>query len=182
MASCIERLAAAALLVFASGCVSGHLLDAGRRRELPVALHTARLDGNDLLLSVRTRTVTDLGRPAGTGSTHARIPIAELADEHPVDAVRIRFLRTFPRHAGRTLVPITGEVSDEPSIRILHDDDLAIVLRHDGADLPPLPLAALTRQRYAPWIWTVMPVAIAVDAVMVPPLLLLAPAIIVVGD
>jgi hypothetical protein len=43
-------------------------------------------------------------------------------------------------------------------------------------------LDTLTRRRYRPWAWAVMPLAVAVDAASVPPLLLLAPIVMVLGD
>jgi len=170
-----------ALLVMGSGCVSGHLLDAGRRREVPVALGAARIDGDDVLFTVRTRTVNDLGRPAGSGATSARVPLADLAAARPIDEVRVRFLRALPSDAEPPLPIVRGDDPRASAVRV-EGDPVAIVLRHDGAELPPFPLVALTRQRYSPWIWSVMPAAVAVDAVIVPPLLLLAPAIIVMGD
>jgi hypothetical protein len=44
------------------------------------------------------------------------------------------------------------------------------------------PLDTLTRGHYRPWAWAVLPLAVAVDAAIVPPLLLLAPIVMVIGD
>jgi hypothetical protein len=60
---------------------------------------------------------------------------------------------------------------------------LAVMRVHEaGGEVRLLHLDALTRQHYRPWVWAVMPFAVALDAVTTPPLLLLAPIVMVVGD
>src|SRR2546426_12310682 len=55
-------IALALLALGAQGCLTGHLLDAARRREQPVAYHDASLDGGRLLLGYSAAVSDDQGR------------------------------------------------------------------------------------------------------------------------
>jgi hypothetical protein len=183
MVSSTERTLVLVVAVLATGCVSGHLLDAARRREAPTALAAVALDGPDLVVMVRTETVTDLGRPVGRGLTRARVPLADLARDLPIEALPVRFERAVPPPPGRPLLVIGADTQAPPPFaRLTMYDAPALTVRTQDAEYPPLHLDALTRVHYAPWAWAVMPAAVAVDAVIAPPLLLLAPAVMLVGD
>jgi len=73
-------------------------------------------------------------------------------------------------------------VAPAPLARLVPTGPPALVLHTRDVTYPPLYLDGLTRHRYAPWVWALMPLALAADAVVVPPLLLFAPAVVVVGD
>lgn len=184
MGSSTERLRALALAVLASGCVSGHLLDAARRREVPAALVAVGLDADDLVVTVRTDTLTDLDRPVGRGLTRARVALADLAREPPIEELPVRFEPADTPPPGRPLLVLASDAitAPYPIVRLSVDESVALSLRTSDADYPPLHLEALTRHRTAPWAWALMPAAVVADAVIVPPLLLLAPSIMVVGD
>jgi hypothetical protein len=117
-------LAAVALVTLASGCVSGHLFAAGRRREY------AR-------------------------SIHAVTPTA-----------------------GATIVDYTADVTDDDGDVI---DSLERTTRLPG-ERNQVALRDLTRTWTAPWVYPVLPLAIAADAVVFPLLTALAPIVIIVGD
>ncbi len=73
-----------------------------------------------------------------------------------------------------------------PVLEVVRADgrDTALVW-HDGGAVPPwapVPAAAFTRLRVAPWVWPLMPAALVVDAAIGPILLFFAPAIMVVGE
>src|SRR2546427_3274590 len=55
-------IALALLALGAQGCLTGHLLDAARRREQPVAYHDASIDGGRLLLGYSAVVSDDQGR------------------------------------------------------------------------------------------------------------------------
>jgi hypothetical protein len=106
-----------------SGCVSGHLLAAGRRREYARSLHGV------------TRTAA---------------------------GIDVRY---------------TAEVTD--------DDGHTLEIVERDARLPPdhdLALQDLTRTWTAPWVYPLLPPALAADAVVFPTLTLLAPFVLIVGD
>jgi hypothetical protein len=185
MASSTERAVALALALTSAGCLSGHLLDAARRREVPVALATVALDDGDLVLTMRTRTLTDLGHPVGRGMTRARVALATLASARSTDDLHVRFESADgPPSGGRPLLVLASPnaVAPAPLARLVPTGPSALVLETRDATYPPLYLDGLTRCRYAPWVWAAMPLALAADAVVVPPLLLFAPAVVAVGD
>src|SRR5215470_14260708 len=81
MACCRERRWLAlglALATGSSGCLSGHLLDAGRRRERPMAIRAASLDGDRLLVRYTTEVTDDAGTPLGAAEGAAALPLAAL--------------------------------------------------------------------------------------------------------
>src|SRR5215468_1941103 len=196
MASCRKRQPAALALLAAvlPGCVTGHLLDAARRRERPVAVTAAAIDGDRLVVRYTAEVQADDGERLGTADGVAAIPLATLrmAASPPADAVSPSW--RSPSRPGDG-VPVTiaragrggGEaICAEPTLEILETDghDTALVW-HDGPGAPPnapVPLAALTRSHTAPWAWPLMPPMLAVDAVLTPVLVFLAPAVMVIGE
>lgn len=186
MASSTEapRRAALVLAFLATGCLSGHLLDAARRREVPTAVAAVSLDHADLVVTVRTATVTDLDRPVGEGVARARIALADVARAVPVESLRVRWQPAIDPAGGRPLLVLADDTvtAPPPVARLARTGPPALLLRTDARPYPPLYLEALVRRRYAPWVWAVMPAAVVADAIIVPPLLLFAPAVITVGD
>jgi hypothetical protein len=189
MASYAERIgsrAVAGLVVggLLSGCLSGHVLDAARRREVPVGVTAAALDGDDLVVDVETTTTTDLGRPTGHGATRGRVAMATLGGVRPVDQLAVRFEPVRGPLPGRPLPVIADPAATPraPSVQ-MGTTPLGVLHVHGvGDDERLLYLDALTRHHYRPWAWAVMPFAVVLDAAVVPPLLLLAPIVMVIGD
>src|SRR5262245_46827364 len=78
---CCRRRRAVALAVLVAtlpGCVTGHLFDAARRRERPLAITAARLDGDRLLVRYTAQITDDAGEKLGTTEAAAAIPLAAL--------------------------------------------------------------------------------------------------------
>jgi len=179
-----ERLLALVLAAGLSGCVSGHVLDAARRREVPARVTAAALDGDDLVVVVETTTVTDLDRPTGRGTTRARVPLAALHATRPVDELPVCFEPAGRPLPGTSLAVVETDAT-VPAGAVAHvSSEPPATLRLAGAngEVRVLYLAALTRSHYRPWAWALMPMAVGVDAVIVPPLLALAPVVMVLGD
>ena len=196
MASCRSHRPAALALLAAvlPGCVSGHLLDAARRRERPVAVTAAAVDGDRLVVRYTAEVQNDAGERLGTTEGAAAVPLATLraAESPAADAVSPVWLS--PSRAGSG-VPIAIERVDRsggaatcagPVLEVVAKDgrDTALVWR-DAPGAPPhapVPLAAFTRSRTAPWAWPLMPPMLAVDAVLTPVLVILAPSVMVLGE
>jgi hypothetical protein len=195
--ACCRRPRPAALALLAAvlpGCVTGHLLDAARRRERPVAVTAAAIDGDRLVVRYTAEVQADDGERLGTADGVAAIPLATLraAESPPADAVSPSWPSSWRSGGG---VPVAIERAGRgggeatcagPTLEVLEADghDTALVW-HDGAGAPPnapVPLAALTRMRTAPWAWPLMPPMLAVDAVLTPVLVFLAPAVMVMGE
>ena len=196
MASCRRRRPAALALLAAvlPGCVSGHLLDAARRRERPIAVTGAAVDGDRLVVRYTAEVQNDAGDRLGTADGAAAIPLATLrATQSPAaDAVAPSWLSPSRSGIG---VPVTierdghggaGATCAGPVLEVVAKDgrDTALVWR-DAPGAPPhapVPLAALTRSRTAPWAWPLMPPMLVVDAVLTPVLIVLAPSVMVLGE
>ena len=126
-AGCRSGRRAAAVLaiaVTASGCVTGHVLQAGRRREYAREIHAVTQDGGDTIVAYTADVVNDDGVPCGTVERTVRLRGAQAA----------------------------------PGLR------------------------DLTRTRTEPWAYALVPVTLAADAVVTPTLILMSPAVLVVGD
>jgi hypothetical protein len=192
---CTRRRAAdlALLAVALPGCVMGHLVDAGRRRDTPIAVTAAGLDGDRLLVRYVAEVSDDGGTRLGTTEGAAAIPVARLrvvespaADTLAPDWVapdRVARARPVPVARG---VPFGGDTCAGPVLEVVQVDgrDSALVWR-DSASVPPwapVPTAALTRLRIEPWVWPLVPAAFVVDAVLGPILLFSAPAMVLVGE
>lgn len=204
MVGCAETRRAAlllALVLAAPGCFTGHLLDAARRREHPIALREAWIDGDRLVLAWDAEITTDLGEPLGRAARAGAIPLARLDGPLAADAVPLERrdaaapvapgaarLAVDPPEAGAVACArATGEpvavVSGGDGIAIRRDGAAAVlVLRTGGRCLGPVPLAGLAACTTAAWAWPLAVPALLLDAAIVPPLLLFAPAVITMGD
>ena len=196
MASSRRRRPAALALLAAvlPGCVSGHLLDAARRRERPIAVTGAAVDGDRLVVRYTAEVQNDAGDRLGTADGAAAIPLATLraAQSPAADAVSPSWLSPSRSGIG---VPVTieraghggaGATCAGPVLEVIAKDgrDTALVWRDPPGAPPyaPVPLAALTRSRTAPWAWPLMPPMLAVDAVLTPVLVVLAPSVMFLGE
>ncbi len=188
------RWVVALLVVVLPGCLSGHLLDAARRRERPVAIAAAGLEGDRLLVRYMAEVTGDDGAALGRTEAAAALPLAALrAPVSPAaDTVArawvapARVARSQPVPIARAGAPDGSAGCTGPTLVVVSEDgrDTALVWR-DGpaaASWAPVPTAALTRLRTAPWAWPLLPAAVAADAVAVPVLMFFAPALMVVGE
>lgn len=172
------------------GCVSGHLLDAARRRERPVRITSAAIDGDRLVVRYSAEVRSDDGDPLGTTDDAAAIPLATMRTAESPRADRVSPSWWVPTGG----VPVTIERAGSdgaatcagPKLRVLEKDgrDTALVWEEAPPAPPnaPIPLAALTRIRTAPWAWPLMPPMLAVDAVLTPVLVFFAPAVMMIGE
>lgn len=181
MASSTRRALVLALALGASGCVTGHLLDAARRWERPTDVDAASLDGDRLALRYRARITDDDGAPLG-----------ERLRSIAVDVAALRSGRTTPLVTdlpddgplpGRPLPLSDGSAPPALAITRFDDDRPARLELHDGRDpSASLYTNALVRSSTAPWAYPLLPIAGAIDVVGVPVLLFFAPAMLVIGD
>ena len=123
-ACCRSAVADLIIAATASGCVTGHVLQAGRRREYAREIRAVTHEEGDTVVTYTADVVTDDGVACGTVERIARL----------------RGMR------------------DAPSLR------------------------ELTRTRTEPWAWALVPPALVADAVVTPTLILMSPAVLVVGD
>lgn len=190
MACSTERLVAALVLaVTASGCFSGHLLDAARRREHVLQVREAWLGDDVLVLRYAAVDANDAGRPVARREQWAAIPLADVRDgTRPVDTLDVTWLDAADarRRAGRPVAVVRTSDVGAPSVEAIARDgrDVAIVLRetNDTPPAPPLDVRAFTRVHVQPWVWPLVPLTLAVDSVCTPALLIFAPAVIGLGD
>lgn len=176
MARSTERAAALLLAVAlgASGCVTGHLFDAGRRWEHAVGVEEAAVDGGQVRLAYRVRVSDDNGEPRGERTRRAAVSLDDVRAGLPVERVRVESL------------PDDGPLGGTPvATTLARTDDGAPVIELgsvEGDAVPPLYASVLTRHTTEAWVYPLVPAALAVDAVAVPVLLFFAPGAIVVGD
>jgi hypothetical protein len=177
MASCIERRGALllALACGASGCVTGHLFDAGRRWERAVAIEQASVEGERLLVAYTAEITDDQGEPLGRRRRRAAVSLADVRAGLPTERVRVEPLSDDAALGGAGVAATLAPAADGPATIELGDGAGA-------AAAPPLYASVLTRHGTEPWVYPLVPAALAVDAVAVPVLLFFAPGAIVVGD
>jgi hypothetical protein len=186
-------VALALLAIGLPGCVTGHLLDAARRREHPVAITAAGLEGDRLLVRYTAEVTDDTGDGVGTTEAAAALPLSQLRTpaSPAADALAPDWIAPARVARGEPVVVARGTASRGDAcagrtLEVIEKDgrDVALVWRDGGATPPwaPVPIAALTRQRTAPWVWPLMPPAVAVDGVVGPILLFFVPAVMVVSE
>lgn len=178
--------------LMASGCVTGHAWQAARRWERVDAYREARVVGDRLLVHYTAAVTTDEDVRVGERDGWAAIPLAELRAAPPVERFRVQRLDAAPVAAAGEVVALCDAPGhggaaacalDRPSLCLLGDRGAAgFVLADEAGTYPAFHSAALTRATTAPWVYPVLPLTVAVDSVMVPGLLLLAPVWIVLGD
>jgi hypothetical protein len=173
-----------AVLAGASGCVTGHLLDAARRWETSADVEAASLDGDRLALRYRATVTDDNGEPIGERRRSIVLRIASLQRD------------------GATLA-----VEDLPSDGALPGRSIPVVRASDGTAAPALAVTslgegrparldlrdgrvpgaslytnALARSSTATWAYPLLPFTAVVDVVSGPVLLFFMPAVLVIGD
>lgn len=181
--------ALAALTLVAPGCVTGHLLDAARRRERPVEIEAASLDGERLVLAYAAQASDDRGHPLFRAERRAAVPLGQLRDgSRPTDAYTIAWLPAEGPLPGRALPVVRpGELPPAPTFVAIAaaGEAGAPVVHLRGADdvaAAGFPAAALTRRTTAPWSYALLPLTVAFDAATLPPLAVLGLPLLAFGD
>jgi len=175
------------LVALGSGCVTGHLLNTGRRYERPLVYHEALLTEDRLVLRYTAIETNDIGRPTGRHERQVALALADLArDDVPVDAFPVEQLSDHAVVAGRPVALRRGGAT-APALCLDLDAtpdgrDVGFVLQEDGRRSAPFHSVALTRSRTVPWVYPLLPLSLAADAAIDPVLFLFAPAVIGVGD
>jgi hypothetical protein len=189
MACSTRRAALLAATALLPGCVTGHLVDAARRRERPVAVETAALDRDRLLLAYTALVTDDLGARLGRRERRAAVALADIRrGDTPVEDFPVERLPDAAPFGGRSL-PLRaypdGTGGQAPALLIERAADgrlLRLAVSEGGNVSPPVAAGMLGRESTAPWVWPLLPIGLAVDAVVVPVLLFFAPAVILMGD
>ena len=201
MASCTELrgprlvplLLAAGLL--AQGCATGALFDAGRRTESVLSYREAFTDGERLWLVYDTETSNRRGERVASGTRTAVIALDDLdpARGHPLDAFPLKTVPGLPS-ASAVLRPVHVRSSAEPPAPA-EEGPLLLFDEADGratgfslSALPGQPAGArfdsgsLLERKSAPWVYPLLPLTIACDAVVVPTTSAFAIPFFVIGD
>ncbi|MGH7894641.1 MAG: hypothetical protein ACREQL_08225 [Candidatus Binatia bacterium] len=170
-----------------SGCVTGHLLDAGRRWEQPATFEAASLDGDRLVLRYRALVTDDDGEAIGAVQRRAAVSVDALREGMAtVGAPRIELLPDQGPLDGRPLPLVAADDGvARPRIEISHPPGggpARLALYDERGPGAPLYSNAFARSSTAGWVYPLLPVAVAVDVVGVPVLLLFAPAMLTIGD
>jgi hypothetical protein len=161
------------------GCWSGHLFEAGRRRETVVRYERAFLVGERLRLDYSVEVRNRRGEPLRREQRSASVALAALAarPELPVDAVPVEVSRRLPEPAGEPVALARGASEAAAAatplvLAIRHEDgsDVGFTLRraHPEEDLGQLRSGALVRDRTAPWVYPLLPFSAALDVAVVP--------------
>jgi hypothetical protein len=185
MACSIERLILVTCVVVAQGCVTGHMLDYAREIERPVAYRAASLDGDRLLLAYETLVIDERGRRLARRERRAALALRDLERDVPVDAFPVVRLPDDAPLTGQR-VALDGHPDAALALEVARGPDgrdTSFVLRTvPGVPRRAFESAALSRTYVAPWIYPLLPLGLAVDAVSNPVLLFFAPAVMVIGD
>jgi hypothetical protein len=187
MGSSIRAGVVVLLGLAAPGCVVGHLAEAARRWERPVGYQAASIDGEQLRLAYTALVTTDAGTPLGRRERRSAVALADLrAPGVPIEAVRVVPLPDGDGLGGTPLALVArdGGHTPFPVLEVTEDGAGPTVLLLRDGDGPYMPLYAnvLTRRSTAPWAYPLVPFALAVDAVVVPVLIVLAPVVLLSGD
>jgi hypothetical protein len=175
-----RRFVVLALGLGAQGCITGHLFDAARRIERPVAYEDAVVSGDHLLLRYTALVTDDLGEPLARRECRAAIALADLRRSPPVEDFPVRRLADDAPFEGRR-VALRAAVVAGPSLDIDPEGRLVLHTAEDG-DYPAFYSAVLARSRTAAWAYPLLPLTVAFDAAADPVLLFFAPMVIVLGD
>jgi hypothetical protein len=166
-------VAVVAASLVSAGCATGHLIDRARRYERPIAYERAAIAEGRLTVAYTAAETNQFWRRLGTHRRTAAVPLAQLVDEgRTVEDVRVERL---PDDAPVVGTPLVLSLVPDGGRR----DALLVRDANGGAFLDP---TVLTEERIAPWVYPLLPLALAYDAVAIPVLLVFAPAVIIPGD
>jgi hypothetical protein len=184
MACSTERLAIVLVALAFQGCVTGHMVDYARQIERPVAYRGASLDGDRLLLAYETLVIDERGRRRARRERRAAVALADLERAFPVDDFPVIRLPDDAPLTGQP-VALDGHRSMVPALDVTRGPDgrdTSFVLRTSDGPGRSFESAALSRTHVAPWIYPLLPLGLAIDAVSNPVLVFFAPAVMVIGD
>jgi hypothetical protein len=194
MASSTRRgvLVVAIAALATSGCMTGHLLDAGRRREEVVTYREAFVAGDRLVVGYRARVSDDDGDPLGERERWAAVALAVLRGPSmpPVEACPVEWLDRPPADGRVAALVPPDPAAPAPAgagvrLEVERRDgrDTSVVLHDEtGTAYARFYSGALTRIHTAAWAYPLLPLAVVADVVTNPPLLLISPAVIAVGE
>jgi hypothetical protein len=158
-----------------SGCVTGHVLEAGRRWERPATFEAGSVDGDRLVVRYVAQVSDDAGTQIGVRRRRAEVALPAASGPVPAaEDVRVAF------------VPDEGPLPGAPARLAIRDvaggGPPLLVVGDDARPPAQLPANAFTTSRVALWVYPLVPLGLVVDAPIVPLLLFFAPAPIVIGD
>jgi hypothetical protein len=174
MAGC-TRAGAVVLAALASGCVTGHVWQAGRRWERPSTFQQASVDGDRLVVQYAAQVTDDDGVPIGQRTRRAALPLASLpAAGQAAEDVRVHPLADTGAMPGTSVGLETAPPAADgaPVSLVVHDPRVPV----------PIPGNVFTRTSIAGWVYPLVPLAVCVDATSLPILLFFAPGPMVIGD
>jgi hypothetical protein len=176
----LRALALGALLL-SSGCVTGHLLDLGRRREYLESVREAWVTQDRLVIRYDARVTDDDGRAVGRTERWAAVALADLAT---TTVPQVEHLRSWSGAGRRVAIRDgTGAPPDAPLLCVTRVAEENLRLAYEEpADPGVLYANAVTDVWTTPWIYPLMPLTLAFDLVTTPPLAMMAPAILVMGE
>jgi hypothetical protein len=188
----LRALAGIAVAWLCPGCLTGALVDAGRHTETVVRYEQAWTDGARLWLVYASETANRAGEPIARGERTATVTLGDLdpARGLPLDAVPA----THPAHLDTNapglrpvrLVRGTAAPVREPTLFVEveegRDAGLTVAGFEGLAAQSRLDSGSLVERETAGWVYPLLPVAAAADAVAVPPTLFFAIPFFVVGD
>jgi hypothetical protein len=173
----------------AEGCVTGHLFDAARRRDRPIVYDDARVDQDRLVLTYTALVTNDLGQPLGRGERRASLALADLRrPDLPVEDFPVEWLadHATPRGDPVLLVPFGRPPGAALFLEIEDGSDgrpqRLVLHATDQQRYPAFYSSALTRTSTALWVYPLVPLGLAVDAVTMPLLVVLSPVVWGIGD
>lgn len=177
------------------GCATGALLEAGERTEAVVSYREAFTDGERLWLAYDTELSNPRGEALARGSRTAVVALADLdpARGYPLDALPLEHDPSAAASAAALrrvgLRPLADSSAPDPG------DPVLLVEEADGRatgfslvsfqGLPPearFHSGSLLERKTAPWVYPLLPLAVAYDAVAVPTMAFFAIPFFVIGD
>ena len=178
------------LALAASGCVTGHLLQAGHRREQVLAYREACTEGDRLVVRYTALVTTEFGEVVGREERGAAIALRDLGpagDGVPVQwsslpesaarcapARQLLITEDGDQRAGGTALLVQSAGGRHAGF-VLHDPEAATAY-------VPFYSGSLTRTRTTPWVYALVPFSAAVDLASTPVLAVLGVPIVVFGD
>src|SRR5262245_17216750 len=119
------RIAGTTLLAaLLSGCVTGHVWQAGRRWERPTTFEQASVDGDRLVVQYAAQVTDDDGVPIGERTRRAALPLASLpAAGHAAEDVRMHPLDDAGAMPGTSVGLETAPLAADgaPVSLVVHD-------------------------------------------------------------
>lgn len=177
------------------GCATGALFDAGRRTETVLSYQEAFTDGERLWLVYDTEISNRRGEPVAQASRTAILALEDLdpARGHPLDALPMeRTAEAAPISLELRRVRVESRAArsspagSEPHLLVEETNGRAtgftLVAFEDLPAESRLHSGSLIERETAPWVYPLLPLAVAYDAVAVPTTALFAIPFFVIGD